>query len=229
MLLPCAETVLKGCSLPKVTGRVNDITQTCARLLLPSTRLTPTHARLGASPASSHFVLLTTPPRHPPIHPTRLRLCFRISYYRHIVAIRNCNRSHVDRTTRPYTYLLRRAHPRDLRVTTSTTPSTSRRKSCRHPPPTIFAPDSASIGSPLLAAAHTHQHVLFRVAVGQDRPIGACLAGFQLGAQTHKAECAAVGSREQCEGYHRPGPGAHGSASEWTIIAGCGQNLQQEG
>lgn len=106
----------------------------------------------------------------------------------------NCNRIHTDPETR--LLILRRAHPRDLRVTTSTTPPTLGRKACHPPPPTIFAPDSASIGSPLLAAAHSHHHVLFRVAIGQDRPIGACLAGFQLGAQTHKAERAAVGSRE---------------------------------
>ena len=106
----------------------------------------------------------------------------------------NCNRIHTAPKTR--LLILRRAHPRDLRVTTSTTPPTLGRKACHPPPPTIFAPDSASIGSPLLAAAHSHHHVLFRVAIGQDRPIGACLAGFQLGAQTHKAERAAVGSRE---------------------------------
>ena len=107
---------------------------------------------------------------------------------------KNCNRIHTDQKTR--LLILRRAHPRDLRVTTSTTPPTLGRKACHPSPPTIFAPDSASTGSPLLAAAHSHKHVLFRVAVGQDRPVGACLAGFQLGAQTHKAECVAVGSRK---------------------------------
>ena len=162
----------------------------CARALLPSTRLT-THQ---ASPAS-HFVLLTTPPRHPPHSPCATPpLLFFPLVTTTLLQPKNCNRSHIDPTTRLLT--LRRAHPRDLRVTTSTTPPTLGRKACHPPPPTIFAPDSVSTGSPLLSAAHSHQHVLFRVAIGQDRPIGACLAGFQLGAQTHKAECAAVGSRE---------------------------------
>jgi len=181
-----------------------------------------------ASPAS-HFVLLTTPPQHPlqtPYSTTPL-------LYFLLLPANCCNPKIVidypSIRQRVYIYLLWRALPRDLRVTTSTTPPTTGRKACHPPPPSIFAPDSASLGSPLLAAAHSHQHVLFRVAIGQDRPIGACLAGFQLGAQTHKAECPAVGSREQCQGYHWPGPGAHGLAFEWTVVAGCGQNLQQEG
>jgi hypothetical protein len=103
------------------------------------------------------------------------------------------------------------------------------RKDCHPPPLPIVGPESASIGSWKPPPASDRQNVLFRVAFGQDRTSGACLAGFQLGAQTHETKCATVGPREQCEGYYRPGPGAHGSASEWTIVAGRGQDLQQEG
>ena len=197
----------------------------CARPLLPSTRLTTHPPSKQAQPPTR--TLDDTTPTPTPFTLRNTAFACISSCYHHIVANRKLFRSHIHPTTR--LLILRRARPRDLRVTTSTTPPTLGRKAFHPPPPTIFAPDSASIGSPLLAAAHSHHHVLFRVAIGQDRPIGACLAGFQLGAQTHKAERAAVGSREQCKGHHRPGPGAHGFAFEWTVIAGCRQNLQQEG
>ena len=186
---PACRTAFQGFSLPKVTAPGGRL---CARALLPSTRLTPTPTR--ASPAS-HFVLLTTPPRHPPPY-TLLDYAFALIplVTATLLQPENCNRSYIDPTTR--LPILRRALLRDLRVTTSTTPPTFGRKDCHPPPPPVFAPGSASLGSPLLAAAHSHQHVLFRVAIGQDRPIGACLAGFQLGAQTHKAERSAVGPRE---------------------------------
>ena len=106
------------------------------------------------SPAS-HFVLLTTPPQHPLRSPysTTPLLCFLL------LPANCCNRKIViDNPSirqRVYIYLLRRALPRDLRVTTSTTPPTSGRKACHPPPPRIFAPDSASLGSPLLAAAQS--------------------------------------------------------------------------
>lgn len=162
----------------------------CLRPLLPpSTRLHP--------PTKPNLPLRTLDDTTPTLTPAPYTLrntafaCISLKTTT-LLQPENCNRSYIDPTTRLHT----RALPRDLRVTTSTTPPTTGRKACHPLPPPIFAPDSASIGSPLLAAAHSYQHVLFRVAIGQDRPIGACLAGFQLGAQTHKAERSAVGSRE---------------------------------
>ena len=191
MLLPRAEPAVKDTRRQKLRRKADDFVHgRCCRLRRRASHPHPPRA----SPAS-HFVLLTTPPRHPPHSPcaTPPLLLFPLVTTT-LLHPKNCNRSHIDPTTRLPT--LRRALLRDLRVTTSTTPPTFGRKDCHPPPPPIFAPDSASLGSPLLAAAHSHQHVLFRVAIGQDRPIGACLAGFQLGAQTHKAERSAVGSRE---------------------------------
>ena len=67
------------------------------------------------------------------------------------------------------------------------------RKDCHPPTLAIVGPETASIGSSKPPPASDRQNVLFRVTFGQDRTSGACLAGFQLGAQTHKAKCATVG------------------------------------
>lgn len=163
----------------------------CARSLLPPS------TRLSHPPTKPSLPLRTLDDTTPTLTPTPYTLrntafaCVSLVITK-LLQPENCNRSSIDPTTRLHI----RALPRDLRVTTSTKPPTTGRKACHPPPPPIFVPDSASLGSPLLAAAHSHRHVLFRVAIGQDRPIGACLAGFQLGAQTHKAECSAVGSRK---------------------------------